>query len=88
VTPYDELLRRTDPDFVIFELDCGWVKVAGLDPAGFIAKHASRVGLLHVKDVKAGAAPSTRFGPAVPFAEVGRGSIDWRTVFEAARKGA
>ena len=86
VTVFDELLRRTDPDLVTIELDCGWVKVAGLDPAEFIAKHASRVGLLHVKDVKAGPAPSTRFGPPVPFAEVGRGSIDWRKVFEAARK--
>ena len=86
VTAFDELLRRTDPDLVTIELDCGWVKVAGLDPADFIAEHASRVGLLHVKDVKAGPAPSTRFGPAVPFAEVGRGSIDWHEVFEAARK--
>ena len=86
VTAFDELLRRTDPGLVTIELDCGWVKVAGLDPAEFIARHASRVGLLHVKDVKAGPAPSTRFGPPVPFAEVGRGSIDWRKVFEAAKK--
>jgi sugar phosphate isomerase/epimerase len=86
VTAFDELLRRTDPGLVTIELDCGWVKVAGLDPAEFIAKHASRVGLLHVKDVKAGPEPSTRFGPPVPFAEVGRGSIDWRKVFEAAKK--
>lgn len=86
VTAFDELLRRTDPGLVTIELDCGWVKVAGLDPADFLARHASRVGLLHIKDVKAGPAPSTRFGPPVPFAEVGRGSIDWREVFEAARK--
>jgi sugar phosphate isomerase/epimerase len=86
VTAFDELLRRTDPGLVTIELDCGWVKVAGLDPADLIARHASRVGLLHVKDVKAGPAPSTRFGPPVPFAEVGRGSIDWRKVFEAAKK--
>src|SRR3954452_5585004 len=86
VTAFDELLRRTDPGLVTIELDCGWLKVAGLDPADFIARHASRVGLLHVKDVKAGPAPSTRFGPPVPFAVVGRGSIDWRKVFEAAKK--
>lgn len=86
VTAFDELLRRTDPGLVTIELDCGWVKVAGLDPAEFIEKHASRIGLLHVKDVKAGSAPSTRFGPAVPFVEVGRGTINWRQVFEAAKK--
>jgi sugar phosphate isomerase/epimerase len=34
--------------------------------------------------VKAGAA-STRFGPPVLFAEVGRGSIDWPKVFQAAK---
>ena len=56
VTAFDELLRRTDPGLVTIELDCGWVKVAGLDPADFIAKHADRVGLLHVKDMKAGPA--------------------------------
>jgi sugar phosphate isomerase/epimerase len=86
VTAFAELLRQTDPDLVTIELDCGWVKVAGLDPAEFIAKHASRIGLLHVKDVKAGPAPSTRFGSAVSFAEVGRGSIHWPAVFEAAKK--
>jgi sugar phosphate isomerase/epimerase len=85
VTAFDELLRRTDPSFVTFELDCGWVKVAGEDPAAFIAKHSGRIALLHVKDVKAGFAPSTRFGP-VPFTEVGSGSIDWKNVFEAAKQ--
>ncbi len=84
VTAFSELLRRTDPGLVTIELDCGWVKVAGHDPAEFIAKHAGRIALLHIKDVKAGAA-STRFGPPVLFAEVGRGSIDWSKVFEAAR---
>jgi sugar phosphate isomerase/epimerase len=86
VTAFDELLRRTEPGLVTIELDCGWVKVAGRDPAEFIAKHEDRVGLLHVKDIKAGADPSTRFGPPVPFAEVGRGSIDWPKVFQAAKK--
>ena len=33
MTAFDELLRRTDPGLVTIELDCGWVKVAGLDPA-------------------------------------------------------
>jgi sugar phosphate isomerase/epimerase len=86
VTAFDELLRRTDKGLVTIELDCGWVKVAGLDPAAFIAEHADRIALLHIKDVKAGLAPSNRFGPAVPFAEVGRGSVDWKKVFEAAKK--
>ena len=86
VTAFDELMRRTDPNLVTIELDCGWVEVAGLDPAEFITKHANRIGLLHVKDVKPGSEASTRFGPTVPFTEVGRGSVNWTKVFEAAKK--
>lgn len=84
-TALDVIVGRTDPKFVKLEVDCGWVKVAGLDPAEFIAKHAGRVDLLHIKDIKMGFAPTTKFGP-VPFTELGRGSIDWPKVFEAARK--
>lgn len=81
----DVILSRTDPKFVKLEVDCGWVKVAGGDPAEFITKHGDRVDLLHIKDIKPGFAPTTRFG-RVPFTELGRGSIDWPKVFEAAKK--
>jgi sugar phosphate isomerase/epimerase len=84
-TAFDVLLGQTDPENVKFELDCGWVKVAGDDPASFIAKHSNRIVLLHVKDVKPGFPPSTSFGP-VPFTEVGHGSVDWTKVFEAAKQ--
>jgi sugar phosphate isomerase/epimerase len=84
-TAFDVILKRTDPEWVKIELDCGWVTVAGEDPAAFIARHADRVALLHVKDVKKGFQPTTNFG-AVPFTEVGRGVVDWRKVFEAAKQ--
>ena len=29
VTPYDELMKLTDPALVTFEMDCGWVTVGG-----------------------------------------------------------
>jgi sugar phosphate isomerase/epimerase len=85
-TDLDLLLRRTDPDHVKLEVDCGWVKVAGDDPAAFIVRHAERVVLLHIKDVKAGFGPTSKLGGRVPFTEVGRGSIDWKKVFQAAKK--
>ncbi len=37
-TGYDEFLRLTDPDLVKLELDCGWVVVAGKDPATYLTK--------------------------------------------------
>jgi sugar phosphate isomerase/epimerase len=85
VTALEILLQHADKDLVKIELDCGWVHVAGEDPAAFIAKHEGRVLLLHVKDVKKGSKPTTDFGP-VPFTEVGRGAIDWKKVFAAAKK--
>jgi sugar phosphate isomerase/epimerase len=85
-TGLDLLLGRTDPDHVKLEVDCGWVKVAGHDPAAFVAKHADRIVLLHIKDVKAGYGPTTKLAGRVPFTEVGHGSIDWKKVFQAAKR--
>jgi sugar phosphate isomerase/epimerase len=85
VTALEVLLRRADKDLVKIELDCGWVHVAGESPAEFIARHEDRIALLHIKDVKEGFKPTTDFGP-VPFTEVGRGAIDWKKVFAAAKK--
>src|SRR5262249_35999848 len=79
VTALEVLLRHADKDLVKLDVDCGWVHVAGEDPADFIARHEGRVALLHIKDVKAGFKPTTDFGP-VPFTEVGRGAIDWKKV--------
>ena len=84
-TALEVLLRHADKDLVKLEVDCGWVHVAGEDPADFIARHEGRVALLHVKDVKAGFKPTTDFVP-VPLTEVGRGAIDWKKVFAAAKK--
>jgi sugar phosphate isomerase/epimerase len=85
VTALELLLRHADKELVKVELDCGWVHVAGESPADFIARHEGRVALLHIKDVKEGFKPTTDFGP-VPFTEVGRGAIDWKKVFAAAKK--
>ena len=85
VTALELLLRHADKELVKVELDCGWVHVAGESPADFIARHEGRVALLHIKDVKEGFKPTTDFGP-VPFTEVGRGVIDWKKVFAAAKK--
>ncbi len=44
------LLNNTDPNYVIFQLDCGWASAAGIDPVAFINKYAGRFAAIHVKE--------------------------------------
>ncbi|MET0534412.1 MAG: sugar phosphate isomerase/epimerase [Steroidobacter sp.] len=82
VTGLDELLKSTDPKLVTLELDLGWVVAAGVDPVAYIKKHSDRISLLHVKDVAKGAPVSTtELKPHT--VEVGRGQIDWKSIFAA-----
>jgi sugar phosphate isomerase/epimerase len=90
VTGYDEFVRLTDPDLVKLELDCGWVTVAGHDPVEYLKRFPERYQLLHIKDFKKGFTPMTKLGDTgegapVP-TELGRGSIDYKRIFEAAKK--
>ena len=81
---YDELVRLTDPAKVAMELDCGWAAVAAANPADLLTRYSTRISMLHVKDFKMshGVAPL----PAPPSTEMGRGAIDYHSIFEAARK--
>jgi len=82
---YNELLRVTDPAKVTMELDCGWTVVAGKSPADYLNRYPTRFSMLHVKDFKiSGAAPPPSEPP--PSTELGRGTIDYRPIFEAAKK--
>jgi len=81
---YDELLRATDPAKVTFEMDCGWVVVGGKNPADYLARYPTRFSMLHVKDFKmSGWTPGSE---APPSTEMGRGTIDYHPIFEAAKK--
>ncbi len=88
VTPYDELLRLTDPKLVQMEMDCYWVTRAGKDPVEYFEKYPGRFPLLHIKDRKPGYPPATdQDVQPGPFTEVGRGEIDWKRIFAAAPQG-
>jgi sugar phosphate isomerase/epimerase len=76
--PYDLLLERMDPDLVKLELDLYWIVKGGADPLKYFAKQPGRFHLLHVKDMD-----ST---PQRYFTEVGRGVIDFKTIFSHAGK--
>lgn len=86
VTAIDELLRLTDPDLVSWELDCGWATVAGADPAALIAKHGKRIPFLHVKDQRPQDKPAWGVDGFARSTEVGNGIVNWKQVFEAAKK--
>ena len=81
---YDEILRATDPAKVTFEMDCGWVVVGGVKPVDYLSRYPSRFSMLHVKEFKMdGWTPGSTPPPST---EMGRGSIDYRPIFEAAKK--
>lgn len=81
-TGWEIILAETDPAFVDFEVDAGWVAAAGLDPIAFVKGLEGRVRQMHVKDIK----PSTKsnFAFRQDPAEVGRGMIDWPRLLPAA----
>lgn len=57
----------SEPGVLTFEVDAYWVAFAGFDPAATLGEFAGRVGLVHLKDMKAGSRV---------FAEVGHGTLD------------
>lgn len=81
---YDELLKSTDPAKVTMELDCGWAIVAGKNPADYLSRYPTRFSMLHVKDFQMTAAVTPSSPP--PSTELGRGTIDYHPIFEAAKK--
>ena len=75
---FDELLKRTDPRVVSFEMDCGWVVAGGHNPVEYLSKFPERFPLLHVKDLVK--QPDGKWRNVV----MGKGTIDYRPIFRAA----
>ncbi|MFC5860957.1 TIM barrel protein [Acidicapsa dinghuensis] len=84
---YDVLLKETDPELVKFEVDCGWMVVAGGNPPEYFAKYPGRFRMLHIKDFKPVAAPTTDLmGKGRPLGtDLGTGFIDYGPIFAAAK---
>lgn len=47
---YDWLIESCDPEFVEFQLDCGWASAAGVDPVEYINAHKGRICSIHMKE--------------------------------------
>jgi sugar phosphate isomerase/epimerase len=75
---YDELLKNTDPRFVVFEMDAGWVTAAGYSPQDYLHREPKRFPLMHVKDMVKGA------NGQMHSTELGHGLIDYAPVLKAA----
>jgi len=99
-TVMDMLLAHTDPELVKIELDTYWALRGGVDPLEFMDRHASRIGLLHQKDLSAAATPVNLLekvsGPLTPeavfgavergdFAEIGNGVMDIAAILDKAK---
>ena len=85
-TPLLELIRLTDAKNVTFELDCGWMIAAGLNPVDYFKNYPGRYRMIHVKDFLPGAKPTTSLDPEnrPSGTELGRGHIDYKPIFAAA----
>ena len=78
--PYDLLLAETDKDLVKMELDLYWISKAGQNPLAYIDKYKDRFALFHVKEMDK--------TPKQGITEVGRGVIDFKSIFAKAPAGA
>jgi sugar phosphate isomerase/epimerase len=75
---FDELLKRTDPASVVFEMDCGWVVGGGHNPVEYLKESPERFPLFHVKDLVKQA--EGKYKNVI----MGKGFIDYRPILKAA----
>ncbi|MFW5830495.1 MAG: sugar phosphate isomerase/epimerase family protein, partial [Planctomycetota bacterium] len=81
VRAHDHLLAASDPQLVHFQLDLGWVRYGGEEPAACIRRLAGRVPSVHLRDV---ACLSQRGAFAIP----GTGMLDMAAIWQACRESA
>ena len=83
---YDYLISHTDKDLVTFEIDCGWITVAGYKPADFINKYPGRVRMLHIKDFLPYPKGASTGGPNRPEgSEIGQGVVNYKEIFTSVK---
>jgi sugar phosphate isomerase/epimerase len=87
VVPYDLLIKETEPNLVIMEMDCGWVTVGGGSPEHYLRTYPNRIKMLHVKDFARDAGHTSIDNPP-PATELGRGTADYPAIFRAVKPGS
>jgi len=87
-SPFDVMLKETDPGLVFCEMDVFWVVQAGMDPVKLLEKYPGRFKAFHIKDMKKGAPTGLYEGkaPASDNVIVGQGIMDWPGIIAAGKK--
>jgi inosose dehydratase len=82
----DRILEHSDPKYVKLELDTAHLVAGGGDPAKAIEKYHDRLLFLHLKDVRDIPADTPNANYPFEFVELGRGRVDFPSVFAALRE--
>jgi len=84
---YDILVKETDPELVKFEIDCGWMVVAGSDPVYYFKTYPGRFRMLHIKDFKPVPKPSISLNPPdrPDGTDLGTGFVQYKPIFAAGK---
>ena len=83
----DELIQKTDPKYVNYEMDIYWVFHPGHNPALWLQKYPTRWKALHIKDRRIGT-PGNQFGSSDVENDVtvGTGELNMKDIMEIAKK--
>jgi inosose dehydratase len=82
----DLILENSDPKYVGLELDTAHLVAGGGDPAKAIEKYHDRLLFLHLKDIRDIPADTPKARYPFEFVELGRGRVDFPSVFAAVEK--
>jgi sugar phosphate isomerase/epimerase len=77
---WEILMERTDPRYVVAELDVLWASDGGYDPVALLNTWGARIPMLHMKDGRNVTAPAD--ATPVPY---GTGEIDFTRIINAAK---
>ncbi len=86
-TLFDELVAKTNPTYINFELDVYWAKQGCDDPVALLKKYPKRFSLIHLKDRLTGTkCDDTGHADEETNVVLGAGDVNIKEVMKAARK--
>lgn len=86
-TLLDYLFKKTDPDYVSFQMDIFWIHFGGGDPVSLLKKYGSRWKTMHVKDMKKGTKKDlTGLTSVENDVTVGTGELDIPAILKEAKR--
>lgn len=84
----DLLIQETRAEFVSFEMDVFWIVQGAQDPVRWLEKYPNRWVLMHLKDLRKGAAVGRhpKQTPKTDQVALGEGQMDWPAILRTAAK--